>query len=304
MKSHKPLILLFTAGLMLASCSRETKFQAEQVNWKYGQSASQAVISVTGFNEPEAVRYDEINDVFYVSNFNGRGSEADSNGFISLLNADGEILNKRYLTGSKQYPLHAPRGMYITGNVLWATDIHGLHSFDTNTRRQINFIDFRGFKPGFLNDITIDDQGNFFITDTGKRRIYKLEGQRLSILADSLPIQPNGITFDAFNSMLVLATWGGSRDMYAYDTVLDTLVQFGTAEAGGFFDGIEFLKGALISASQADSSLRIMENGFEQQLLKVRGKPADIAIDPTRMRVAVPYIALNRVDFFDLTHDN
>ena len=299
-----PLLLLFAAAVLLVSCSRETKFRVDPVNWKYGQKASDAIKTVRGFSQPEAVRYDANNDVYYVSNFNGRGTEADSNGFISLLSAEGDILNKRYLVGSDSLPLHAPRGMYITGNVLWATDIHGLHSFDTNTRKQINFIDFRGFKPGFLNDITIDDQGNFFITDTGKRRIYKLEGQRLSILADSLPVQPNGITFDSFNSLLVLAPWGGAREFYAYDTVLDTLEQFGMAEAGGFFDGIEFVKGALISASQTDNSLRIMENGFEQQLLEVSGKPADIAIDPNRMIVAVPYIALNQVDFYALTHED
>ncbi len=297
-------ILLLLVLFALASCNRETEVNSESVNWKYGQTPADVVLSVTGFSQPEAVRYDEINDVYYVSNFNGRGSEADSNGFISLISPEGEVLDRRYLVGSDSIPLHAPRGMYITGNVLWATDIHGLHSFDTNTRKQINFIDFRGFKPGFLNDITIDDQGNFFITDTGKRRIYKLQGQRLSVLADSLPVQPNGITFDTFNNLLVLAPWGGAREYYAYDTLLDTLEQFGEAEAGGFFDGIEFVKGAMISASQADSSLRIMENGFEQQLLKVRGKPADIAIDPKRMRVAVPYIALNRVDFYALTHED
>ncbi len=292
---------LLLGVVVFTACEKETSIAPKVIDWKFDQVPSDYVFQVKGLNEPEAVKYDPTNDVYYISNFNGGGSAADSNGFVSLVSAEGELLDKRYLVGSDSLPLHAPRGLMLTGNALWVTDVNGIHVYDTSSRKQISYFDFRGYKPGFINDITMDSDGVVYITDTGARRVYKIQGSRHSVMLDSLPIQPNGIAYDELNKMLVLATWGGPKEYYAYDMVLDTLVQFGEAEGGGFFDGVEFVEGAMLTASQADSSIRIMENGFEQALIKVGGRPADIAIDKKRMRVAVPYIALDRVDFFDLT---
>ena len=40
---------------------------------------------------------------------------------------------------------------------------------------------------------------------------------------------------------------------------------------------------------------------FDDQFIKVAGRPADIAIDTKRKRIAVPYIALDRVDIWEIT---
>ncbi|MDZ7693583.1 MAG: hypothetical protein U5K69_21105 [Balneolaceae bacterium] len=50
------------------------------------------------------------------------------------------------------------------------------------------------------------------------------------------------------------------------------------------------------SPSQVDSTIYI--DG--QAAIRTPGDPADIGIDTQRQRVAVPYIALNRVDIWSL----
>jgi hypothetical protein len=69
---------------------------------------------------------------------------------------------------------------------------------------------------------------------------------------------------------------------------------------GAFFDGIEFANGRVVVASQADSSLHVVTGETTHLLVHVPGRPADIGLDTRRNRVAVPYIALDRVDIWQL----
>ncbi|MEQ9568699.1 MAG: hypothetical protein RLN75_00795, partial [Longimicrobiales bacterium] len=53
-----------------------------------------------------------------------------------------------------------------------------------------------------------------------------------------------------------------------------------------------------VVASQADSALHLVRDGSGAPFQQVPGRPADIAVDTRRGRIAVPYIALDRVDVF------
>ena len=58
--------------------------------------------------------------------------------------------------------------------------------------------------------------------------------------------------------------------------------------------------GRVLVASQADSSLHLFETGRGRAVIRTGGRPADIGIDTRRRRVAVPFIALNRVEIWAL----
>jgi len=70
--------------------------------------------------------------------------------------------------------------------------------------------------------------------------------------------------------------------------------------SGARFDGIEVFADRIIVASQADSSLHVISGGEGAPFLRLPGRPADIGSDTRRARVAVPYIALDRVDVWSL----
>ena len=294
-------LLFFIVSILLISCSADNSSQKEGAALAENvQDSTDITMAIDGLDGPEAVRYDPGQDVYFISNFTGGGTDRDRNGFITKALPDGSIDSLRFMVGTDAYPLHAPRGMYITGDTLWAADVDGVHGFNKNTSEQIAFIDFTSFEPGFLNDIVEGNDGNLYVTDTGKSAVYQIAGGTPTVYKDSLDAAPNGITLDPETGNLVLAPWGGATVFPALLAGDSGSEVFAEAQSGGNFDGIEFVNGNLIAASQMDSSLHELQKGMDQILIQTPGRPADIGIDTKRNLVLVPYIALNRVDVWQL----
>jgi sugar lactone lactonase YvrE len=257
------------------------------------------VAVVTGLAGPEAVRYDPDQDVYFVGNMNGEAA-GDSNGYISRVAPDGSVEAERFMEGSADAPLHGPRGMFITGDTLWVADADGLHGFDRRTGAGLTFVDFTAFEPGFLNDIVQGPDGALYITDTGLSRIYRMsDGAATIAVEDSTLHLPNGITWDPAGARFLLASWGEGPSVTTWDPASGAVATAGVGSAGRF-DGIELVDGRIMVASQRDSAL--VEIGADGMVVHIRmsGRPADIGVDTQRGRVAVPYIALDRVDIWEL----
>jgi hypothetical protein len=270
-------------------------------NWQTVQDSTSRNAAVEGFSGPEAVRDDPDQDVYFVANFNGAPA-GDANGFISRVGADGTVEEFQFMTGTEEAPLHAPRGMFITGDTLWAADADGVHGFDRRSGAQLAFVDFTAQSPGFLNDIAVGPDGALYVTDTGASRLYRMLGEEISVVVDDTLLVPNGVAFDEDGGRLVFAPWGGSQSIRAWAPGASSLEEFGTSP-GGNFDGIEVVGDRILIASQVDSTLHVLEDGRGRALIRVPGRPADIGVDTRRGRVAVPYIALNRVDIWALPRD-
>jgi len=259
-----------------------------------------ALFTVRGLDNPEAVRFDPELDVWFVANFNGAAS-GDSNGFISRVGPNGEMQSRRYMVG-RTAPLHGPRGMFITGDTLWAVDADGVHGFNRKDGQQVAFVSFRALEPGFLNDIAQGPDGALYVTDTGRKRprLYRLAGRDVTVVVeDSLLGPANGIAWDSAGGRFLLAGWGAGSGVTAWRPGTRDLEPVGTARTGGF-DGIEVVAGAVLVASQSDSSVHAISAGVERMLIRVAGKPGDIGVDQGRRRVAVPYLDLHRVDVWAL----
>lgn len=258
------------------------------------------IIVIDGLSGPEAVHYDARQDVFFVSNFNGDAA-GDANGFVSKIGPDGTIEALEFMVGTPEHPLHGPRGMRIVGNVLWVADADGLHGFDRVTGRQLEFIDFSGHAPGFLNDVEADDAGNLYLTDTGNARLFRIADGEISVVASSeLVSPPNGIVWYGQADGFVLGPWGGGLELRVWRPSDATLVEIGQMPAGGNIDGLEIYNGRLIVASQAHQAIWAWSPGGASRLFETQGRPADIGIDTRRGRLGVPYIALDRVEIWSL----
>lgn len=296
-------ISLILILILLCACSPSETDETETLSWESVQDSTMRVQSITGFDGPEAVRYDPDQDVYFVANFNGGGNDRDANGYISKLLPDGTIEAQEFMTGTETHPLHAPRGMYITEDTLWAADIDGVHGFNRTTGEQVQFIDFTGLEPGFLNDIAATPDGTLYVTDTGTNTLYRIDNTTPSVVHDELPHAPNGITLDPESGSLILAPWGGALTFHAWEPGSEELTDYVTAQSGGNMDGIEFYNGRLLAASQVDSSLHVINGDEDLVHITMPGRPADIGIDTERNQVAVPYIALNRVDIWQLPEE-
>lgn len=261
------------------------------------QDSSHRVAVISGLLQPEAVRYDAETDAYFISNFNGAGSATDENGFITRVDASTGDVTVQFAVGGT-HPLHAPRGMYVVDNALWVADVAGVHAFDKETGDQLQFVDFSSFEHGFLNDLAADSAGTLYVTETGGRRIFRIiDGIPEVYLAD-VP-NPNGITYRETERSLILAPWDEGEPVSSIDLKTDSLHTV-LHPGADKIDGLEFWEGRMILAAQSDSTIKVFDGSKLVASIKTDGKPADIAIDTERRRVAVPYIALNRVDIWEL----
>jgi sugar lactone lactonase YvrE len=136
---------------------------------------------------PESVLYDAKNKILYVANIDGKPDEKDGNGFISQVSLDGKIKNLEWVKG-----LDAPKGMGLSGNTLYVADITSVVIIDIVSGKIINRLEIQGSK--FLNDITVDEKGNVYVSDTGTGKIHKISAGNIDLYFESKEFQsPNGL---------------------------------------------------------------------------------------------------------------
>lgn len=265
-----------------------------------GADTARLIATVEGLAGPEAVKYDPEQDLYFVANFGERGDDPrDGNGFISRVRPDGSMDSLRFMSGSPGQPLHMPRGMALHGDTLWVADVDGVHGFHRGTGEALAFVDFRAHEPGFLNDVAVGPSGDVYVTDTGLGRVYRVTGGRAEVaVEDTLTGPPNGITWDEGRQAFLLAPWGGGQVIRAWTQ--EAGLSAAATVPGGRFDGIEVVDGRILVASQADSTLWLVDSDSVRALFRVTGAPADIGVDTRRGRVAVPYIALDRVEIWSV----
>lgn len=282
-----------------------------------GVSTSEArfVRNVTGFREPESVRYDPDQDLFFVSNMVGLGSTKDGNGFISRVDAktlaDSTVLVK---SGERGAVLDAPKGMAIQGDTLWVADIDKLRGFDRRTGLPVGTIDFAPQRAVLLNDVAVGADGTIRVTDTGiimneagaphtgPDRIFAVgRGHAVSVVAQGPQLRwPNGITWDASQQRWLVVSFdpfAGEIAAYKPGDTTRAVIRNGR----GQLDGIEVLpNGGVMFSSWADSSVHLLEGGKERQIIRDVPVPADIGYDTKRNRVAIPLSNIGWVQVWSL----
>ena len=287
---------------VLAACSNSKPAETTPDSLAVAKSDSALIASPGGFIQPEAVRYDPDQDVYFVNSWgNGDPGAKDNNGFISRMTPDGTVEPLRFIAGGTGgATLHAPRGMTIVGDTLWVVDANAVRAFNRRTGAPLATVDFSAFKLGFLNDIAAGPDG-LYITDTGTNRIYRIAGGRVSLaLEDPALGGPNGITWDANNRRFIVVPYGGESAIKAWAAGSKALSEIGRS-GGAMFDGVEVLPGdRVLVASQKDSSLHLFTGGTGRPIIRTGGAPADIAVDTKRNRVAVPFVDRNLVEIWQL----
>lgn len=292
------------AAAVLAACSTSKSDDATPDNLARATQPDSArpIASPGGFTQPEAVRYDPDQDVYFVSNWGKGDTDAkDNNGFISRMTPDGTVERLQFIAGGAGgATLHSPRGMTIVGDTLWVVDADAVRAFDRRTGAPLATADFSAFRLGFLNDIAAGPDA-LYVTDTGTDRIYRIAGGRVTVaLQDSALGNPNGITWDAGGRRFIVVPYGGESVIRAWTAGSRTLSEIGRS-GGTKFDGVEILSGdRVLVASQGDSSLHLFTGGTGRPIIRTGGAPADIAVDTKRNRVAVPFVDRNLVEIWQL----
>lgn len=147
---------------------------------------------------PESVLFDVSRNQMYVSNINGKPTDKDNNGFISILNRDGSIKNLKWVSG-----MDAPKGMALVDSLLFVTDIDRVHVINVNQAKIIKTVAVEG--ASFLNDMAAISANQIVISDMENNHLLIFDGNTVSVwLEDELLISPNGLAF--FKGILYVGT--------------------------------------------------------------------------------------------------
>lgn len=301
MRSNLPALVV-SAILVACSTSKSDRATPDTLASTRPDS-SRPIVSPAGFSQPEAVRYDPDQDLYFVGNWGTGSPEAkDNNGYISRMTPEGKIEQPRFIAGgSNGATLNAPRGMTIVGDTLWVVDADAVRGFNRRTGAPLATADFSAYKLGFLNDIAAGPDA-LYVTDTGTDLLYRIAGGRVTVAVQKGKLgSPNGITWDAGNHRFIIVPWAGDSTIKAWTAGSKTLDVVGKKSGGTQFDGVEVLGGdrVLVSA-QSDSSLYLFTGGTGHPIIRTGGAPADIAVDTKRNRVAVPFVDRGMVEIWQL----
>lgn len=287
----------------LAGCAKEEA--APQAAAPEPEPAKSEAATLEGFSTPESVLYDADQDVYFVSNINGSPLDADDNGFISRINAETHEIDATWIDGAnEEITLGAPKGMAITGDTLWVTDITVVRKFDRKTGALLGEIAIDG--TSFLNDLSAGPDGSVYVSDMGMKAgpegfapsgtdaIYRItpDGTVENVISGDTLMRPNGLLATADGIWVV--TFGSNELFKVAAGEKSNAVQL----PDGSLDGLVLLEGGdvLVSSWDAKSVYRGPVAGPFEAVITDMDSPADIGFDTKRNLVLVPKFGENKVE--------
>ncbi len=286
------VVLLF----FLVSCTSQKKKSSEDTSDADAVKKFELVEvwkTDTLFRVPECVIYDKDNDLIYVSNMNDNPRQKDGNGFISRLSTSGEILDLKWVED-----MSSPKGLGIYEGKLYVSDVDEVIVIDIAEGKIVERILIEGAK--MINDITIDSQGNVYVSDSDNNSIFLISNGVVSNWLSEGLNAPNGLLLDG--EKLLLASMG-SEDFAAID--------LGTKEIAVLTEGINkgdgiakvSIPGHFLVTDWFGQVFMIYPDGSKVILLDTRDAEigaADIDYIPEKNLLLVPTFAKHHVVAYKL----
>lgn len=294
-------ILLGFFAVLATGCGKPKSTAAAKDN-------QSIILKHVGFATPESVLHDAMTDVYYVSNINGSPLAEDDNGFISAVTIDGKVVDLKWIDGaSDSVRLNAPKGMAVAEDILYVADINTIRKFDRRTGVPRGTVTIPG--ATFLNDITTDNSGAIYFTDTGMKAgpsglepsgtdaVYRFSPDgKLDTLARGPELGgPNGIALSG-DSVWVVSFRSGELYRVANGGKTDVV----KLPKGGL-DGLVVFNGDVFTSSWDDQAIfRGPTTGPFVEAIAHLEAPADIGHDLWRHRLLIPLFNKNEVHILPL----
>lgn len=195
---------------------------------------------------PEGLAVDESNKLIYLNSTNQNKVVSSDFEGKSVADVKTKYLGKMRGTGL----LHKNNLLYALGNNNYDTAPNAKHHSVLQIYAETNTL-VRSFEKisasdTLFNDITLDERGIAYITNTRENAIYALntlkQNSKFEVLfkSDEIP-NPNGISISDGNDKLFIATQKGIK---IFDLKSKTLLRYEDVSTVGI-DGLKFNKGKL-----------------------------------------------------------
>lgn len=263
-------------------------------------STTFAQITVTDLQTPYSFVSSQSGKEYFISSVNGEPEAADNNGFITKLDANGKILNLKFIQGGTGgVTLHAPKGMALVGQTLYVADLDHLRAFDITSGKSVAAIPLPGGTgPNHtsLTDVTFDGTSVLYCSDQHANRIYRIEvpSQKVSIFVEDQALAgPAGLAVHPKSGRLIAVSWEkGKIFEIAPDGTISELF------SNGFFSGrFTNLRGVdfdrwgnmYVSDFTRGKVWRMTWDKRFQVIAEYLPSPGDLGIDRINNLILVPY---------------
>ncbi len=183
---------------------------------------------------PEGIAFEESSQSFFISSI--------SRGTVSRVSPDGEIstfIDSDQLVSTIGMHIDVERNRLIVCNsdpgaglkssAATVGTLAAVAIYDLDSGEQLDYIDLAALDPGqphFANDVTMDEQGNIYVTDSFSPNIYQIDADGTASIFTTNPefstpagsFGLNGIVFQANNTLIV--SHGSSTTLF--NVPLDT----------------------------------------------------------------------------------
>lgn len=251
------------------------------------------------FQVPESAVYDPLTHRYFISNY------GDGN----IIQIDSTGRKSRFLTG-----LSKSLGMVMRDSTLYVvTNLKMVKGFNVLNGAQTFEIQIH--EAAFLNDITRDDSGFLYVTDSNGNAVYQINtaDQTYSLLVKTETDNPNGIVYDKSNNRLVLCHFRekATIDEIKLDdhklttilkTELDNLDGLGLDTSGNFYVS-SWGAGSFSTGFQKTGTIYKFDNRFKNEPIIVstgHHGPADIFFNKDKHELVIPLFLENDVKFIPL----
>ena len=274
LKKSRLMVLFFTASLITSNLTAQHSLEKL---WE----------TDTVLTKPESVLFDAISKSLFVSNIGDM--QIEGSGSISKIGLDGKIIKRDWVKG-----LTAPKGLGLYKNKLYAAETNTVAVIDVNTSAIIQRIPVDGAE--MLNDITIDEKGIVYVSDSRKNTVHKIENGKASVYLVNMN-SVNGLLAKGNNLyILTRTTLQKADENKKLSTVADGI------EGGA--DGIEMIKDhEFIVTGWGGVIYYVKEDGSKQTLSDTRDKKinaADLGYDPVSKTIYIPEMSQNCVVAYKL----
>lgn len=256
---------------------------------------------ITGLEGPNSFVGDQQGKEFFISNVNGEPDARDNNGFITKVDAEGKVLNLKFIQGGiVDVMLHAPKGLAVVDQTLYVADLDQLKGFDKSTGKSLVVVSFPPLPSKgvvSLTDVTAGPNGLLYASDQSNNTIYRIEqaaGHRVSLLLhDDRLAGPSGIAVHPRTGHLIAVSWEKGK---IFDITPEG--QLSELESNGFFTGrFQNLSGVdfdrwgnmYVSDFSRGKIWRMTRDQRFQVIAEYLLSPADISIDRANNLILVPY---------------
>jgi DNA-binding beta-propeller fold protein YncE len=263
-------------GLVMIGCLVAGASAAAQ--WKV---TSDRTVNLGG--HPESVAYWPAGKSLLVSNFGPQLKPLlkDGQGYISRLDLGGRVLEARFLP-ARGVTMNKPKGLWVEGDRLWATDIDGVWIFDLKTRQGRKL----GLGTIFANDPVVGGR-KLYVSDSATGKVLLITPAdflkarpQVSVVVHNRRVPPNGLWLTR-DGALYIASYAQDGSGPILKLVGPNKVQAVTGPLGSL-DGLAILgDGTILYTDWAHHGLFAVRPGGKPYRLAVGFKgPADFAVIP------------------------